>query len=415
MGKQTLIARYGRWLVTLIFVWQMGVGAGGSVASFVPDSAAADVPFAGDDAFQIGSTFVTNPTTVPVTIDRAYGPLADDAGHLRADLIGKSVAPDASLEAALVDGARPTFAVAINGVAMPGTWQPLGGSAYRMTVPTALLLFPHVGDGGRALTPRANAVTLSGASASLNWLRLIVPGTPPVLLMAGADFSCGTPGPSEPTETWDDWGRWLTADGVPYAAPARDGRLTIADQLPSLDNGYAMLRRTYGPDRPGLSPRVTLVGYSMGGLVARLWASQHPGLVTQFIAIATPNAGTDAATNFFTAFLARCAAGALHDLTPFFVSAFNGRVDLSHYWDPDPAALHITTIAGVPPTGERTDGVVAEESASALPYAVHLTWTPDGGGRAFSLHATIPHVEKIYTDLRAWTRFTDPLRDGRTQ
>jgi pimeloyl-ACP methyl ester carboxylesterase len=306
--------------------------------------------------------------------------------------------------------------VAINGSTVQGAWQPIGADGvYRLTLPTAQVLFPQPGDADHALTPRANSLTLSGGSAALNWLRLVVPGAPPALLMAGADLSCGTPGLTDTLETWNDWGRWLTADGVPWNAPARDGRVTIAEQLPSLDTGYATLRHDYGPDRPGLSPRVALVGYSMGGLVTRLWAFQHPGVVTQLIDLATPNAGTAEATNFFAVFVSRCAGGALHDLAPLFVSAFNTQVDLSHYWDPDSATLHVTSIVGVPATGERTDGVVDEASADALPYATDLTWTPDeSGGRAETLHLVIPHAEKVYTELRDATHFTAPLPDART-
>ncbi len=411
MKRTTRIARYGRWLVILALLMQMT----GSVAARMLE-AATDPPFAGDDTFPVGPTAVSDPTDVSVLVDRAYGPLADNAGHLRADLIGTSVATDTAVEVAPTDGAQPAFSVAINGVAAPGAWQPAGSArrAYRLIVPTAQVLFPQPGDADNALVPRANTLTLTGASASLDWVRLIVPGTPPALLMAGADLSCGPPGPTDPTDTWNDWGRWLTADGIPYRAPARDGRLTVAEQLPALDTGYSFLRHAYGPDRPGLSPRVTLVGYSMGGLVARLWAFQHPGIVTQLVEIASPDAGTDAATNFFAAFLSRCASGALHDLSPFFVADFNTRVDLSHYWDPDRAASHITTVAAVPPTGDHTDGVVAEMSADALPYATHLTWTPDISGRSFSLHAAIPHAEKVYTDLRDTSRFASPLPDGRT-
>jgi pimeloyl-ACP methyl ester carboxylesterase len=404
-------AQYGRWLIALLFVMQVSVS--GIVT--LPVSAA-DLPFAGDDTFQIGPVTVSDPTTVSVIVDRAYGPLADDAGHLRADLIGKSVSPDTSLEVATADGASPVFGVAINGDAVQGIWQFAGvDGVYRLTLPTAQVLFPQPGDADHALIPRPNSLSLTGGSSSLNWLRLVVPGAPPALLMAGADLSCGTPGPTATLETWDDWGRWLAADGVPYSAPARDGRVTIVEQLPALDTGYAALRHAYGPDRPGLSPRVTLVGYSMGGLVTRLWAFQHPGVVTQLIDLATPNAGTAEASNFFAIFLSRCAGGALHDLTPLFVSAFNTRVDLSHYWDPEPATLHVISVAGVPAVGDRTDGVVDEASADALPYAAHLTWTPDdSSGRSATLHLAIPHAEKVYTDLRAWTRFTAPLADART-
>ncbi|GEM_PF-6276010 len=411
MSTQTTIARYGRWLVALGFVLRITMS--GPVALPV---AAADLPFAGDDTFQLGPTIVGDPTTVSIAVDRAYGPLADDAGHLHADLIGKSVVADTALEVAPADGAPPAFSVAINGFAVQSGWQPVGSDSrvYRLTLPTAQVLFPQPGDADTALIPRINILTLTGASASLDWLRLIVPGTPPVLLMAGADLSCGTPGPTDTTETWDDWGRWLTTDGIPYRAPARDGRLTVTEQLPALDNGYAFLRRAYGPDRPGLSPRVTLVGYSMGGLVARLWAFQHPGVVTHVVEIASPDAGTDAAANFFAIFLSRCASGALHDLSPFFVADFNNRVDLSHYWDPDPAATHITTMTAVPPNGEETDGVVPAASADALPYATHLTWVADVVARSISLHLALPHAEKVYTDLRDASGFASPLPDART-
>ena len=69
----------------------------------------------------------------------------------------------------------------------------------------------------------------------------------------------------------------------------------------------------------------------------------------------------------------------------------------------------------MPTTGERTDGVVPEESALALPYAIHFTWSPDASTRTFSLHALAPHVEQIYTQLRDWTQFATPIRDTRTQ
>jgi pimeloyl-ACP methyl ester carboxylesterase len=365
----------------------------------------------------VGPVSVTDGTSITVAVDRAYGPLADDAGHLRTRLIGGSVAATSDLQVAPGDGQKPGFAVAVNQVAVPGEWQPVSGrdGVWHLAVPTTVLLFPKPGDANHALTPRANSVTLSGALGALNWLRFIVPGTPPALLMAGMDFSCDPPGITNPTDTWNDWGRWLTRDGVEYAAPDRDGHVGILDQIPALDNGYAMIRRVFGPDRPGITPRITLVGYSMGGLVARAWAVQHPGIITQFMTIATPNAGTDAATNFFAVFLTRCAAGALHDLAPDVVSAFNVKDDLSSYWSPDPATLHVTSVALVPATGERTDGIVPEESALALPYAIHFTWTQDPNTRTFSLHAFAPHVEQIYTQLRDWTQFATPMRDIRTQ
>lgn len=412
MHTHPMIGRCGRWLVALIFALQMTV----SVAAMVPEAATADIPFAGDDTFEVGPTAVSDPTDVSVVVDRAYGPLADDAGHLRSDLIGKSVAPDTAFEVAPTDGTQPSFSVAINGFAVPGSWQPIGpgNRAYRLTIPTAQVLFPAPGDANNALVPRTNTLTLTGASASLDWLRLIVPGTPPALLMAGADLSCGPTGPTDPTDTWDDWGRWLTADGIPYRAPARDGRLTVAQQLPALDDGYDFLRHAYGPDRPGLAPRVTLVGYSMGGLVAREWAVQHPGTIARFVAISTPNSGTSAADTPLAAVLARCSGGAVHDLTPEFITGFNSRYDLSHYWDPAPASEHVVSLAATPTIGNLSDGLVTEDSALALPYGQKLVWSPAAGARILSLHRAVMHAPQVYQDVRAASQFDQPLPDART-
>ncbi len=92
MKRTTRIARYGRWLVILALLMQMT----GSVAARMLETAT-DPPFAGDDTFPVGPTAVSDPTDVSVLVDRAYGPLADNAGHLRADLIGTSVATDTAV------------------------------------------------------------------------------------------------------------------------------------------------------------------------------------------------------------------------------------------------------------------------------------------------------------------------------
>ena len=143
MSTQRAMMRYGRWLVALIFVMRMTV----SVVARVPEPVA-DIPFAGDDTFQIGPTVVSDPTDLSVMVDRAYGPLADDAGHLRADLIGESVATDTAFEVAPTDGVPPAFSVMMNGVAVRGSWQPAGSAnrVYRLTLPTAQVLFPQPGD-----------------------------------------------------------------------------------------------------------------------------------------------------------------------------------------------------------------------------------------------------------------------------
>lgn len=399
-----------------------------SFAGGTTHATAAALPFAGDDAFLAGPVAVADSSAavvVVVVIDRAYGALADDAGHLTPSLMGATVSATADFDAAPVDGMMPRFDVAINGIAVPGPWGVVPGQpgVYRLTVPTADLLFPAMGDETRALTPQANAVALSGGTpdagaggaeetASLAWLRLTVAGTPPVLLVAGADLACTPPGALPVDETFGDWARWLTADGIPFAAPDRDGHGTVADQLPFVENGYAAVRRMYGPDRPGLTPRVTLLGYSMGGLVARAWAAEHPGVVTRFITVSTPNGGTDAARSSLAALAARCASGAIHDLTPEFVAGFNARYDLAHYWDPAPATEHVVSLAAAPVIGNLSDGLVTKDSALALPYAQKLVWTP--ATRVFSLHQVVMHAPQVYHDLRTWSQFDQPIRDART-
>jgi len=198
-----------------------------SFAGGTTHATAAALPFAGDDAFLAGPVAVADSSAavvVVVVIDRAYGALADDAGHLTPSLMGATVSATADFDAAPVDGMMPRFDVAINGIAVPGPWGVVPGQpgVYRLTVPTADLLFPAMGDETRALTPQANAVALSGGTpdagaggaeetASLAWLRLTVAGTPPVLLVAGADLACTPPGALPVDETFGDWARWLTA------------------------------------------------------------------------------------------------------------------------------------------------------------------------------------------------------------
>ncbi len=108
---------------------------------------------------------------------------------------------------------------------------------------------------------------------------------------------------------------------------------------------------------------------------------------------------------------ARCAAGAIHDLTPEFVADFNARYDLAHYWDPAPAIEHVVSLAAAPVIGNLSDGLVTKDSALALPYAQKLVWTP--ATRVFSLHQAVMHAPQVYRDLRTWSQFDQPMRDTR--
>jgi triacylglycerol lipase len=84
----------------------------------------------------------------------------------------------------------------------------------------------------------------------------------------------------------------LSADGrdVSIVHLAGDGTGDLRDQVPVLDDAaHSALRRTDAPD-------VDVVGYSAGGIVARLWATaEGAGLVRRVVMLGTPNHGTDLA------------------------------------------------------------------------------------------------------------------------
>ncbi len=399
------------WLALLFMFTSIGTAPLPTQAADAPPLDA--LPFAGDDTFQVRPLDVRGGGNATLAIDRAYGPLADAAGHLAPRLIGGTVAAFSDLEVAPAADAPPAFAVAINGVPVAGEWLLVSAGVYRLAVPTDTLLFPAPGTADVPLLPRPNALALTGEDTSLRWLQLVVPGAPPVLYMAGADTNCGAPGVQPVAESFGDWARWLAADGVPFVAPDRDGHLGIVEQLRYLDDGYAQVVRTYGPNRPEVSPRVTLIGYSMGGLVARQWAATHPGLVVGLVTVATPNDGTAAVTSVLARLSAGCAAGVLRDLAPAAFAAFNRQYDLSAYWSP--AAARVVSVAAVPAQGERTDGVVTEASALALSYAQPIVWTPAPGVRTSRpLHNLVMHAEQVYRDVRAAAQLAAPLRDSRT-
>jgi triacylglycerol lipase len=67
--------------------------------------------------------------------------------------------------------------------------------------------------------------------------------------------------------------------------------------------------RTVGPDAERLTARleaigepVSLVGVSLGGILARLLAHRHPALVREVVTVASPYAGDGRATNVWRAF-----------------------------------------------------------------------------------------------------------------
>ena len=124
------------------------------------------------------------------------------------------------------------------------------------------------------------------------------------------------------------WPRHRTALA---AAPPGDGRRVVL--LPGLFNSdrslFVMRRyltrlgyraenwglgrnfgvRTVGPDAERLTERITsvgepvsLVGVSLGGILARLMAHRHPELVREVVTVASPYAGDGRATNVWRAF-----------------------------------------------------------------------------------------------------------------
>ncbi len=81
--------------------------------------------------------------------------------------------------------------------------------------------------------------------------------------------------------------------------------------------------------RAGLGSHFSIVAHSMGGLVARRFIAEHPGVVTGLVTLGTPHHGSPLATDAKWAGLFAHAGEAVLDLQPERCEAFNARYPAS--------------------------------------------------------------------------------------
>ncbi len=81
--------------------------------------------------------------------------------------------------------------------------------------------------------------------------------------------------------------------------------------------------------RHGLGPRFSIIAHSMGGLVARHYIADHPGVVTGLVTLGTPHLGSPLANEAkWVGFFAN-ATDAIEDLQPERCAVFNARFPAS--------------------------------------------------------------------------------------
>ncbi|WP_169794174.1 esterase/lipase family protein [Alicyclobacillus shizuokensis] len=110
----------------------------------------------------------------------------------------------------------------------------------------------------------------------------------------------------------------ITVFGCGRDWPYLSGRQALSVQVQRVQRKWDLLRRQHG-----LAAPIDVIGHSLGGLVARLFAEQESGLVRHVVTVATPHHGTPLATQGLQ--LAGCLGWGqvLRELTPAAMAEFN--------------------------------------------------------------------------------------------
>jgi uncharacterized protein (TIGR03437 family) len=167
-----------------------------------------------------------------------------------------------------------------------------------------------VAPGEYAVTLTATADTGEVRQASLDIVvkpRVSVPlnsTRPPVVLLTGwqTEFSNSCPIATSSVLTFGNLAQYLVADGVPVVY-LFDNCLEDANQpIETLANDLNLFLQTIKYDDGTQVPQIDLIGYSIGGLIARAYLSglqvnqtylpPTPTLVRKLVLIATPNFGS---------------------------------------------------------------------------------------------------------------------------
>jgi pimeloyl-ACP methyl ester carboxylesterase len=142
------------------------------------------------------------------------------------------------------------------------------------------------GEPAGTVQPKRNtlSVTLNGEwQLRIHWMTIEIDCADPVLLVHGWN--------STGMDTWkDDWGLFMSDDlGLPYDRQANLGKAkTLVSNLRDIAGEVGAMQAAYGVKR------ITMVGHSKGGIVARAYGASHPENVGHVATIATPHRGTPA-------------------------------------------------------------------------------------------------------------------------
>ena len=133
---------------------------------------------------------------------------------------------------------------------------------------------------------------------------------PPVVLLNGWETGFTNPCPiaASASETFGNLAQYLVADGVPVVYLFDNCLEDPGQPIEVLGNDLAAFLKTIHYDTGAQVPQIDLVGFSMGGLIARAYlAGLQPGetltppiatLVRKLVLIATPNFGSFVAGNY---------------------------------------------------------------------------------------------------------------------
>ena len=204
---------------------------------------------------------------------------------------------------------------------------------------------------------------------------------PPVVLLNGWEtgFTGSCPVSSSSTDTFGNLAQYLMSDGVPVVYFFDNCTEDPNQPIETLANDLGTFLKTITYDNGQQVPQIDLVGFSMGGLIARAYLAglQTSGaltppvntLVRDLVLIATPNFGSFLATNFASTFTAGTQSAELISGGSFLwnLATWNQRVDdlrgVNAIAVVGNAGTYVNNGTGVS-LANASDGIVSTTSAS---------------------------------------------------
>ena len=220
---------------------------------------------------------------------------------------------------------------------------------------------------------------------------------PPVVLLNGWEtgFTGACTVSNSSSDTFGNLAQYLIADGVPVVYFFDNCVVDPNQTLEVLGNDLGALLNGIKYDTGGQVPQIDLVGFSMGGLIARSYLSglQSTGiavppattLVRKLILIATPNFGSFAAGNYLTSIPAGTQTAELIPGSSFLwnLATWNQRADDLRGVDAlaviGNAGTYVPSLSATTQLNNASDGLVTLTSASlgfALPDATPTQIVP---------------------------------------